>query len=123
MQILSAALETFPTAALSWTVWKCCVCGNAQPVQATQKLLSLEWFGLNDTRAGRKGDSQGGDDLCTQGKEPAHIPMNSHTQTPSWAMAQGRREGMELTPAAQGETVAIPLWLTQFTFLSAHIKY
>lgn len=124
-----------------WTVWKCSCCAVAQPVvsllpvQATQEeLLTLERFGLNTIPAGRKGDTQGGSDLCTHGKEPAHIHMNSHVQTPSWAMAQGRRDRMELTPAvfaamaqgrrdgmeltsaAQGETAVNPLWLTPLTF-------
>lgn len=124
-----------------WVVWKCSVSGVAQavvsllPVQATQEeLLALEWFGLNTTHAGRKGDSQGGGDLCIHEKEPAHIHASSHIQTPSWATAHGRRDGMEptpvgfaamaqrsrdemeLTPAAQGETAAIPLWLTPLPF-------
>lgn len=65
--ILSVALERFPTAVqeLAGTVGKCSVYGVAQPVvsllpvQATQEeLLTLERFGLNATRAGRKGDTK-----------------------------------------------------------------
>lgn len=38
------------------------------------------------------------------------------------AMAQRSRDGMELAPAAQGETAVLPLAYTSH-FLSAHIKY